>query len=204
MALTQGRQCTFKCQWGVKANRCPVLSHTPTVLWLYSCFCPYCKWDKPMRRPQRRLKPLKMCLKRYIPRCQKRCQRKDICTYTLCTPRMSNTFPQLRLFCVLSFYFDVNLLISIALKETVLCGPFLIKTWKKIYCAKNKVAKVSSNLVLMYCFIVYLTYGLSVRDSYCSSVPCMLPVMPEQLQNHNWRWNDLRTCFSCQSPIKTV
>lgn len=40
-------QVSVKCQ--SKQMSCS-LSHTPTILWLYSCFCPYSKWDTPMRR----------------------------------------------------------------------------------------------------------------------------------------------------------
>lgn len=50
------------------------LSHTPTVLWLYSCFCPYSKWAIPVRRPQSAAQSPWKCVSGEIPRCQKSCQ----------------------------------------------------------------------------------------------------------------------------------
>lgn len=95
------------------------LSHAPTVLWLYSCFCPYSKWDIPMRRPQIAAWSLWKCVSRDKFQDVRRavsgkgytghCHFGSILSATppLCTPKMSNTFPQLKYYLVSLHYFTL-------------------------------------------------------------------------------------------------
>lgn len=112
------------------------LSHTPTVLWLYSCFCPYSKWAIPVRRPHSAAQSPWKCVSGEIPRCQKSCQWERIhwslplsdlfcATPPLCTPKKSHTFPQLKDYLV-SLHFTLWGSLADINSSQKNCGSWLI------------------------------------------------------------------------------
>lgn len=196
MALTQGRWCTFKCLWLVKANKCPVLSLTLQPFYDFTAVSVHTvseifPWGDRRALPES-LENVSQEINSEMS--EELSVRKDTlvigtfssifcATPPLCTPKMSNTFPQLKDYLVSLHHFTLQDKFTDINSTQRSCGswPILhpLRHETNVPMLKIRCLNELKSGIDVFIYAIPSDCLRRICDSNCNSAPRMLSVMAE-------------------------